>query len=196
MALSSPSPFTMLPISGVTIPSTRFTLAAVEYLKAHTSPTTVNHCLRSAAFAAIIARKNLAYAHVDQEAIALSAILHDMGWATTNALLSLDKRFEVDGANLARAFLSAELAKTKENEGYDERWLQLIWDAVALHSTPSIALHKQPEVAITSYGNSWRLPRAQSSEWKHNGRGIQRSYQSFSTPRLPGGDTANHVWTL
>jgi hypothetical protein len=34
----------------------------------------------------------------------------------------------------------------------DERRLQLAWDAIALHSTASIALHKEPEVMICCAG--------------------------------------------
>ena len=35
---------------------------------------------------------------------------------------------------------------------WDERRLQLLWDAVALHATPSIVAHKEPEVAATCLG--------------------------------------------
>lgn len=153
MSSNAQSPFPPMPISGITIPSTALILAALEYTKSHTSPTTVNHCLRSAAFAIIIARKHPAYSGIDLETITLSTILHDMGWATTKSLLSEDKRFEVDGANLAREFLQREMTKTGgHSQTHDDQWLQLIWDAVALHTTPSIALYKQPEVAVTSFG--------------------------------------------
>ena len=30
--------------------------------------------------------------------------------------------------------------------------IQLVWDAIALHTTRSIALHKKPEVAMTHSG--------------------------------------------
>src|SRR5690606_15692229 len=36
--------------------------------------------------------------------------------------------------------------------GIDDRRAQLVWDAVALNSTPSIALHKEPEVALCTSG--------------------------------------------
>ncbi|HEY2013506.1 MAG TPA: hypothetical protein VGH38_08400, partial [Bryobacteraceae bacterium] len=32
--------------------------------------------------------------------------------------------------------------------------IQLVWDAIALHTTRSIALHKEPEVAVTHRGIS------------------------------------------
>ena len=82
----------------------------------------------------------------DVEAHSISAILHDLGWAETGELVTEDKRFEVDGANAARAFLKEEASD------WDQHRLQLVWDAIALHSTPSIAWHKEPEVAATNYG--------------------------------------------
>ena len=36
---------------------------------------------------------------------------------------------------------------SRGSEGIDERRAQLIWDGVALNSTPSIALYKETEVA-------------------------------------------------
>ena len=53
-------------------------------------------------------------------------------------------RFEVEGANAARAFA--------REQNLDDRRVQLIWDAVALNSTPSIALHKEVEVALSTMG--------------------------------------------
>jgi hypothetical protein len=53
-------------------------------------------------------------------------------------------RFEVEGANAARTFA--------RNEGIDEHRAQLIWDGVALNSTPSISLYKETEVALCTGG--------------------------------------------
>src|SRR5262249_19612824 len=36
--------------------------------------------------------------------------------------------------------------------GLSDRRAQLIWDTVALNSTPSLALHKEPEVAVAPMG--------------------------------------------
>lgn len=146
------SPFPALPICQVAIPSNDLINAAYAYAKEHTSECTLNHCLRSTAFALLIARKfpPLAAAELDTEAVVLSSILHDMGWATTKSLLSADKRFEVDGANLAREFVKSSSAA---NPGeWDKHRTQLLWDSIALHTTPSIAHHKEPEVFATQLG--------------------------------------------
>jgi len=55
-----------------------------------------------------------------------------------------EERFEVDGANAARAFM--------KERGISTQQTQVVWDAIALHTTRSIALHKEPEVAMTHSG--------------------------------------------
>jgi hypothetical protein len=77
----------------------------------------------------------------DPELLAVSAILHDLG--LTDRYTAAD-RFEVDGANAARAFL--------KDRGISTQQMQVVWDAIALHTTRSIALHKEPEVAMTHSG--------------------------------------------
>jgi hypothetical protein len=50
----------------------------------------------------------------------------------------------VNGAEAALSFI--------EGKGLSDRRAQLIWDLVALNSTPSLALHKEPEVAVGTMG--------------------------------------------
>jgi hypothetical protein len=61
--------------------------------------------------------------------------------------VSLDRCFEVDGAQAARDFI-----RHLGGSDWDKHRLQLVWDAVALHTNPEIAKFKQPEVALTSAG--------------------------------------------
>ncbi|MGB2591213.1 MAG: HD domain-containing protein [Candidatus Acidiferrum sp.] len=77
----------------------------------------------------------------DPELLAVSTVLHDLG--LTDRYMA-EERFEVDGANAARAFL--------KERGIATLQLQLVWDAIALHTTRSIALHKESEVAMTHSG--------------------------------------------
>src|SRR3984885_5728939 len=77
----------------------------------------------------------------DPELLAVSTVLHDLG--LTDRYMA-EERFEVDGANAARTFL--------KERGIATLQLQLVWDAIALHTTRSIALHKEPEVAMTHSG--------------------------------------------
>ena len=95
--------------------------------------------MRSWLFAALLAqRKQTAH---DGEVLAVITILHDLGLAEAfNGPL----RFEVEGANVARAFA--------RKEGMDDRRAQLIWDGIALNSTPSISLYKEAEIALATLG--------------------------------------------
>src|SRR4029077_20977901 len=60
------------------------------------------------------------------------------------ASVSGPNRFEVNGADAALSFI--------KGKGLSDRPAQLIWDLVALNSTPSLALHKEPEVAVGTMG--------------------------------------------
>ena len=138
------------PIAGVKLPITDLTSKAFAYVQEHNSPTVANHVIRSTLFALIIARKVPPYAGCDAESIFLATILHDLGWSSTPSLISKDKRFEVDGANAARDFINNHAS------GNDTKWteerVQVIWDAIAMHCSPSISLHGQPGVAVVTYG--------------------------------------------
>ncbi|WP_410478889.1 hypothetical protein [Pedobacter heparinus] len=50
----------------------------------------------------------------------------------------------MDGANAAREFL--------KGHGLAPQTLQLVWDIVALHTSPGIAEYKEAEVALLNYG--------------------------------------------
>jgi hypothetical protein len=69
-------------------------------------------------------------------------MFHDMG--LTKEYSSATERFEVDSANAARVFL--------RQHGIDEAAIEIVWDAIALHTTPGIPQHKKPEVALVTAG--------------------------------------------
>ncbi|KAI1362531.1 metal dependent phosphohydrolase [Xylaria arbuscula] len=148
------SPFPTLPKSKLTFPSSPITTAAFAYTKQHTSEAVYNHCARSAYFALLLARKlpavSAAGKKLDLEVVVLACVLHDMGWSHNKALLSEFKRFEVDGADIARAFISAYDGVGREDWG--EGRVQRVWDAIALHTTRSIAPFAAAEVAAAHLG--------------------------------------------
>jgi HD superfamily phosphodiesterase len=78
---------------------------------------------------------------IDAEVLAVGALLHDI---TLNERFAGPRRFEVEAADLARDFA--------RGAGLDDRRAQLVWDSVALNSTPSIALHKEREVSLCTAG--------------------------------------------
>jgi hypothetical protein len=69
-------------------------------------------------------------------------MFHDMG--LTHAHSSPDKRFEVDGANVAADFL--------RSRGIGEREVEKVWTAIALHTTPGIPEFMAPEIALVTAG--------------------------------------------
>jgi HD domain len=112
---------------------------AIELARNCSEPYLFNHSMRSWLFGVLIAEG--AEPAPDPKLLAVSAILHDLGLTDR---YSAQERFEVDGANAARSFLT--------ERGIPAHQIQLVWDAIALHTTRSIALHKEPEVAMTHSG--------------------------------------------
>ena len=126
-------------LAGISVPDTPLISRAIEYARELSEPYLFNHVMRSWLFAVILAQ--LSESVHDAEVLAVTTILHDLGLAKA---FDGPLRFEVEGANAARAFA--------RNEGIDDHRGQLIWDGVALNSTPSIALHKETEVALATAG--------------------------------------------
>jgi hypothetical protein len=129
----------MRTLAGIILPDTPLISRAIEYVQDSSEPYLFNHVMRSWLFAVMLAeQKGEPY---DAEVLAVATLLHDLG--LTKAV-SGPLRFEVEGANAARAFV--------RKEGLDERRTQLIWDSIALNSTPSICLHKDTEAALCTLG--------------------------------------------
>jgi hypothetical protein len=126
-------------IAGVSVPDGPLITAAIEYAQQLSEPYLFNHAMRSWLFAELMGRaRNIDY---DRHVVAVGTILHDIG---LTAGVSGPNRFEVNGADAARSFITGR--------GFSDRQAQLIWDLVALNSTPSLALHKEVEVAVGTMG--------------------------------------------
>jgi hypothetical protein len=111
-----------------------------------------NHVMRAWLFGALMLEHNETLrVSVDEEIQAIALVLHDLGADHTpnSTIVSPDRRFEVDGAIAARSFIRAH----RDGRHWEERKVQLVWDAIALHSEPKFALFKEPDVATVSLGN-------------------------------------------
>ncbi|HET6890038.1 MAG TPA: HD domain-containing protein [Pyrinomonadaceae bacterium] len=128
-------------LGGITVIDTPLVTRAMNYARTHSEPFLFNHAVRSWLFAVRLGQLQ-GISH-DAEVVAVGSLLHDLG--LTNKFRG-KKRFEIEGADAARAFAS--------EQGLDDRRAQLIWDSVALNSTPSIGLHKEAEVALCTAGIS------------------------------------------
>src|SRR5262245_7802695 len=132
-------PSTTRMIAGVSVPDSPLITSVIEYAQKLSEPYLFNHAMRSWLFAETIGRiKGIDY---DREVVAIGTMLHDIG---LTASVSGPNRFEVNGADVARSFI--------KGKGLSDRRAQLIWDLIALNSTPSLALHKEPEVAVGTMG--------------------------------------------
>jgi len=126
-------------LAGVSVPDSELVAGAFAYARRACEPYLFNHVVRSWLFAARLGQlRNVEH---DEEVLAVGTLLHDV---TLNERFDGPRRFEVEGADLARTFA--------RESGVDERRAQLIWDSVALNSTPSIGLDKEAEVALCTAG--------------------------------------------
>src|SRR5262245_25646168 len=127
-------------IAGVPIPDSKLAREATDLLREHGTPLLLAHSLRVYLFGAIRGRhRGLT---VDHELLSFGAVFHDLG--LTARYRTPDHRFEIDGANVARDFLRAN--------GIDEPTAGVVWDAIALHTTPETPWHKRPEIALITGG--------------------------------------------
>jgi len=126
-------------LAGIKVLDTTLVRDAVELSRSLLEPYLFNHVMRSWLFGIFLSEG--AKPAPDPELLAVSAVLHDLGLTDR---YTAENRFEVDGANAARAFL--------KDRGISTQQTQVVWDAIALHTTPSIALHKEPEVVMTHSG--------------------------------------------
>jgi len=138
-------------LAKVTVVDSPLIRDAIVFAKNNSSTMTYNHVMRSWLYGALLLSKdNTLQNNVDLEVHAVATVLHDLGWDQTpdSSLVSTDKRFEVDGAIGAREFIRSH----DDGKRWEERRVQLVWDAIALHTQPPIALFKEPEVQLTSKG--------------------------------------------
>ena len=124
----------------VTIPDSRLARDATELIRSVEPDLLYHHSLRVVSFGALQGdRLGLSY---DPELLYIGAMFHDIGLVDGHR--SAEDRFEVDGANAAREFLTGQ--------GVTGDSLRIVWDAIALHTTPGIPQHKEPEVALVTAG--------------------------------------------
>ncbi|CAI6293037.1 unnamed protein product [Periconia digitata] len=152
-------------IAGVTVLDTPIINASIALAQQSLPLNGFNHVMRAwingQALINHLPAKNRS--HIDVEAFSVAAILHDLGWAFNTSFVSDDKWFEVDGAEAAKSFIR----NRTQAEEWDDHRVQLVWDAIALHTSTDIAKFKQPEVLYTSAGTILELigPELAKEQW-------------------------------
>jgi hypothetical protein len=124
----------------VRIPDSKMARDLTQLIRDTESDLLFHHSTRVYLFGALTGqRRGLKY---DPELLYVGAMFHDIG--LTEGYRQSQNRFEVDGANAARDFL--------RGYGIAEAEVDVVWDAIALHTTPGIPEHKKPEVALVTSG--------------------------------------------
>lgn len=129
-----------LRIADVEIPDSRLAKEATELIREATDDLIYHHSRRVFLWGSLQGRnRNLAF---DAELLYVGAMFHDLG--LTEPFRDNDQRFEIDGADEARKFLLAN--------GIEEDRARVVWEAIALHTTPEIPTRMAPEIALVTAG--------------------------------------------
>lgn len=126
-------------IAGVEIPETAAVAEATRLMQEMTSPLIYHHSRRVFVFGVIHARRLALEPHL--ELLYLSAMFHDTG--LLKPFSEIEQRFEVDGADHARKFML--------DRGFPAAAADVVWTAIALHTTPGIPGRMGAEIAITNF---------------------------------------------
>jgi hypothetical protein len=129
----------MQDISGVVLPDSALCAATTEYARSVSEPFLFNHVMRSYVFAELCGQRT--GQKYDRELLYVGCVLHDLG---LTRIVPAAERFEIEGADAARIFLS--------RQGMTDRALDIVWDAIALHTTMQIPQRKCPEIALCQLG--------------------------------------------
>lgn len=127
-------------LGNIKVPDSKIITEAQDLVHEYGNELIWNHSNRVYLFGAVKGDQDKM--NYDHELLYISALFHDLG--LTKQFSSDDLRFEVDGANAARQFLNTHNITPNQ--------VQLVWDAIALHTTPGVAEHKESEVALLFHG--------------------------------------------
>jgi hypothetical protein len=127
-------------IAGIEVPTTAMALDATRLVREAEDDVLYHHSRRVFLWSALKARaRGLEF---DPELAYVGAMFHDLGLTATHR--TADRRFEIDGADAARAFLL--------EHGRSEAEAGDVWLAIALHTTPEVPLQLSPDVAAVTLG--------------------------------------------
>jgi hypothetical protein len=134
------NPVTTDVIAGVSIPDSRLVADATELVSTTTPELIFHHSRRVFLFGSLQASR--AGLRPDPELLYVAALFHDLGLVPPYR--GDDQRFELDGADQARDFL--------RSHGFSDADSELVWTAIALHTTPEVPWRMAPVIAATTAG--------------------------------------------
>jgi hypothetical protein len=127
-------------VNKVGVPDSALAREITELVRDTETPLLFNHSSRVYHWGALAGQRR--HLKFDSELLYAGAMFHDMGLIPKYS--SAEERFEVDGANVARDFL--------RSHGISPADVDLVWTAIALHTTPGIPQHMHPVVALVTAG--------------------------------------------
>jgi hypothetical protein len=131
---------TQTSVAGIPIPDSTLAREATQFVQDESTQLLFDHSRRVFLWASLQGEKlGLDY---DAELLYVGALFHDLGLVEGHR--SEHERFEIDGANAARAFL--------EGHGLPEERVMTVWESIALHTTPEVPRYKQAEVRLVTLG--------------------------------------------
>jgi hypothetical protein len=133
-------------IAGIPIPDSTLAREATEFVQDVSTQLLFDHSRRVFLWASLYGERLLL--DYDPELLYVGAMFHDVGLVEGHR--SAHERFEIDGANAARAFL--------ERHGLPEEHVMTVWESIALHTTPEVPRYKQPEVRLVTLGVEYDVP--------------------------------------
>jgi hypothetical protein len=127
-------------IDGIEVPDSKLAGQITELVRDTESDLLFHHSSRVYFWGALAGKhRDLKF---DAELLYAGAMFHDLG--LTAPYSSAHDRFEVDGANAARDFLRAQ--------GIAQQEIDIVWMAIALHTTPGIPQYMHPVIALVTTG--------------------------------------------
>jgi HD domain len=126
--------------SALDIPNSLLSKEATDILREYSTDLEFNHSMRVYLFGAEQGRQQKL--RFDPELLYIAAAFHDLG--LLKKFSSPNERFEVDGANAVRQFLTTH--------NVPEEQVRTAWEAIALHTTRGVTQHMRPEVALLHSG--------------------------------------------
>lgn len=127
-------------IAGISIPDSPLAQEATRFIRETSGDLLFHHSRRVFLFGSLKGRAR--GLEPDPELLYVGALFHDLGLVAGHR--RTDQRFEVDGADAAHAFLL--------DHGRSAADARAVWLAIALHTTPGVPEHLDPEIALVTAG--------------------------------------------
>jgi HD domain len=127
-------------IAGIRIPDSRIAIEATELILDTTTSLIYHHSRRVFLFGSLQSR--LLGIEPEPELLYVAALFHDTGLVPQYR--GTTQRFELDSADAAKSFLTTS--------GFSDAEADVVWTAIALHTTPEVPYRLDPVIAATTLG--------------------------------------------